>query len=389
MKFIFVVLCYLLIPSNCLTVNHTIQLFGGWCNICGGDTGNYACSNEIYGGWKDYNVFVSQAPANHVVTEVKMYLTGQWSCTYDYSTIAVSLQTREIGVQNASGLCFCGLCDEPLVYKWKEFGKCFPTFSYNGPNLVRIDVKYGLICLSKIDIEITYEPGNPVTCGCGNIGTCNIGHMRCLDKYSYETCALDNTGTASWGPKQQCTTGLTCNTTGNYIYCNPILPSEVCTPGQMRCVSNSTYQTCALNGNGNTYWQATQNCQAGLICNPDPSSQTVMCVPEQMVRGVSGECVSQTMRCVTNDTYQMCHVSGVWNPVQKCSENHYCLPSNNVIYCVTEIPAQSCTYGNMRCTSNTTYQMCNRNSTSTYWNVQQSCQPGLSCHQHDNNIYCY
>ena len=385
---IFLIYCLLFTFCNCLTLNHTIQLTGGWCHICGGSTGNYACSNEIYGGWKDYFIFDSQSPENHVVTEVKMYLTGEWSCSHDYSTISAEMQTTQLGVYNASGLCFCGMCDETLVYRWKQLGKCFPAFSYNGPNLVRIDVKYGLICLSKIDVEITYSPGNPVTCGCGNIGMCTHGHMRCVDEYSYQTCTLDRNGIADWGRIQNCSSGLTCNSTDEFIYCNRVLLSQLCTPGQMKCINNQSYQTCSTNQNGQTFWQTTQYCQPGLVCNPDPSSNTVMCVPQQYVTGLSGNCTPQTMRCVTNTTYQMCDQLSIWHPIQKCADQHFCSPNGNVIYCVTQLPS-NCTYGNRRCVSNRTYQVCDRNTDSTYWNVEQSCQPSLTCHQQNDNIYCY
>ena len=395
LKFI-VLIIFCLTPSYSLTFNHSIQLSGGWCSICGGPTGNYACSNELNGGWKDYYIFQSQSPANHVVAEIKVYLTGEWSCEHPYSTIAASVQTTELGAYNASGLCYCGMCDEMLIYRWREFGKCFSNFKYNGPNLVRVDVQYGLICLSKIDIEVTYLPGNPLTCGCGNFGNCTSGHMRCVDEYSYQTCALNNAGSAYWGPIQHCNTGLTCNSSGNFIYCNQILPTQVCIPGQMRCVNNQSYQTCAINLNGNTHWQTAQYCQAGLVCNPDPTGQIVMCVPQQFVRGIPGECPPRAMRCVPNynetgDTkfYQMCQDSGVWNPVQKCAEDHVCSPSGNVIYCVPQLAQSNCTYRNMRCITNTTYQVCDMNANRTYWNVAQSCQTGLVCHQHDSNIYCY
>ena len=376
-----------------LTVNHNIQLTGGWCSICGGDVGNYACSNDD-GLWQNgFRTFDSLVPEGNVVTEVKMTLRGEWACFNPYATISASLQGTELGVQDVTGQCWCDNCDEDVVFTWENFGKCFPGFNYFGENQVHIDVQFGLICLSSINVEVTYIEGDLLQCGCGNLGECTYGHMRCVDDDTYETCAFDAEGVAHWGPHQYCHEGLTCEPTGDYIYCLTELSNDECTVGQMRCVDDDSYQTCALNLNGEPQWQTVQDCQVGLTCNPDPTGQTIMCVSEVFLARIPGECTPGSMRCVTENTYQMCHGTeddGVWNPVQSCADDLYCQPSGDHIYCVAGFPEHACTYGDYRCASDNTYQVCDRDRDgATFWNVIQNCQAGLHCHQQQNVIYCY
>jgi hypothetical protein len=52
------------------------------------------------------------------------------------------------------------------------------------------------------------------------------------------------------------TTGSNCNN------------SPVCSLGNMKCVTDTSYQTCNLNANGSTYWDTIQNCGTGTVCVP-------------------------------------------------------------------------------------------------------------------------
>jgi len=44
--------------------------------------------------------------------------------------------------------------------------------------------------------------------------SCTTGYMQCLTSNSYRTCAH-----SAWGPSQPCSTGTSCHSSGNYIYC--------------------------------------------------------------------------------------------------------------------------------------------------------------------------
>ncbi len=109
---------------------------------------------------------------------------------------------------------------------------------------------------------------------------------------------------------------------------------DECLHGQMRCVDDSSYQTCATDANNNTYWQNAQFCQSGSQCSTSNIPDTVICIEPD-------DCEPESMRCVGNNTYQMCNlINGtdisVWNPVQICSDNQICKVSGNVIYCVPD-----------------------------------------------------
>lgn len=48
---------------------------------------------------------------------------------------------------------------------------------------------------------------------------CEYGFEKCLSGNSYQTCNLDQNGNLYWGTTQYCTTGTTCSSSNNYIYC--------------------------------------------------------------------------------------------------------------------------------------------------------------------------
>ena len=47
---------------------------------------------------------------------------------------------------------------------------------------------------------------------------CEVGDQVCTGKSTYATCA-EYTGFPAYGPRQSCLSGLTCERTGNKIYC--------------------------------------------------------------------------------------------------------------------------------------------------------------------------
>lgn len=390
--------CY---ASSSTKITTSVQLYGGWCKLCDYPDYHYACSNG-HGDWNDgYFTFKDPLPSGNVLTEIRLTLHGQWSCAGPFSTASVSIQDNFLFVKDTldtvhtlEGSCVCGTCTFPGEYEWQEFGKCFPNYNYGGDNTIHIDVPTGLICVAEIEIELTFSPGNPLTCGCGSYGDCQYRNMRCVGENSYQTCTMDHNGSTYWGSVQLCRENHFCNATGDYIYCIEHAQNQ-CTAGQMRCVDSNTFQTCHTDINGNKYWGTSETCYTGSVCNPDPCGHTVLCVPDNVVN-VSETCIPRSMRCVSDNSYQMCHTNengvGAWNPVQLCGENHICVTHGEVIYCEKqELQFQSiCTLGHMRCVDSETYQVCDRDRNGdTFWNVFQTCQPGLTCHPHGDYIYCY
>ena len=386
----YIILLVLLLAANCysLQTNHSIILHGGHCSICNQEIGEYTCSNHADAWNNGYFTFPNAVPSDHVITEVKINLIGEWGCITDYSTVSVTMQNMFMGLVSYGGQCLCGLCDTPIPYSWKQFGQCFPNYNYEGNNTVHVNVYYGLICLARIEIELTHEPGNSEGCGCGNYGVCKYRQMRCASNSTYQTCTYDESGRTYWGPVQACESDFTCGATGDYCYCYPPVSTHACTEGQMRCHNETSHQTCNVDG----YWQPPVSCAAGSQCNPDPTGNNIICVAEEFL--VQEQCQVHSMRCVSDNTYQMCHISingtGVWNPVQECAEDHHCVTQGNVIYCILDETEEDCRLGDMRCVTGGIYQTCSLDANGDpFWNVEQQCQAGLSCHAHDNYIYCY
>nr|BAK01092.1 predicted protein [Hordeum vulgare subsp. vulgare] len=144
--------------------------------------------------------------------------------------------------------------------------------------------------------------------------------------------------------------------------------------------------------------------------------------------GVPTTCASGNMKCLTGDSYSTCN-RGVWGAAQKCVTGTYCSSSGNYIYCLkgsapnnttnpvsstsstnasaptptpTPVPASSstsasatpssnsCTLGQLRCASGSTYQTCGHSGNGGFaWSAEQKCQSGLSCHTFGNQVYCY
>ena len=382
-KYIFALV--LLTECYSLKFEKSIIMNGGHCSICDQGIGEYLCSN--FAEWDNgYRSFTNEIPSDHVITEVKITLTGEWGCVSEYSTVSVSLQDTFLGMTSVAGQCSCGLCDSQINFSWKHFGQCFPNYNYHGDNAIHINVPYGMICLARIDVEITHEAGNAEGCGCGSYGECKYGHMRCVDEYTYQMCTHDNSGRTYWGPIQACHTEFTCNATGDYCYCLPKPKTRDCEVDQKKCVDENSYQTCGNDGK----WGIVTACEAGNKCNPDPTSQSIFCVAEEFLN--QNGCEPRSMRCVTDNTYQMCHTmsnyTGIWNPVQMCAENHLCQSQDNVIYCVST--TSTCQVGDMRCTTSETYQTCSLDQQGhPGWAVEQRCQDGLTCHPDNIVIYCY
>lgn len=173
----------------------------------------------------------------------------------------------------------------------------------------------------RVKVASTTGSNQPSTTGVNSNGgssvppsttvNCTIGNMKCLSSSTFSTC-----GWGVWGAAQTCGSQTVCSPNGNYIYCvkgsssnapsttaavaaapvpsaptpaaptpaapvpvvAPVAPtpaapattgsqSSSCSLGQLRCVSETQYQTCGNAVNGYA-WSVAQSCAAGLQCHP-------------------------------------------------------------------------------------------------------------------------
>lgn len=204
-KCFFIVLTSLIL-INALSVTHTLKWNGGHCSICTNNPhSNYACSNN-HGNYNGGNkVFANVVPAGNVVTGVSAILHGLWSCDVSTSFINTTLQGNEIQTLPASGVrgCPCGTCDLPVTFTRTD--PCFPNYNYNGNNIINLKVPPGkTICVEDVVITLTYQPGNPQTCGLF-VPTCPGGCTNgvCIPNLNTMTASC-RCPTGLFGPNCQC-----------------------------------------------------------------------------------------------------------------------------------------------------------------------------------------
>jgi hypothetical protein len=194
------------------------------------------------------------------------------------------------------------------------------------------------------------------------------------------------TGSPCYGPEQFCQPGLICQPSGNNIYCvpPPALPGT-CTIGHMKCLSSNTYSTCAAY-TGQPAYGPTQTCAAGHTCQT--SGNYIYCVPPP---AAPGPCTVGNMKCLSPTTYTTCALytgSPAFGPTQTCGAGTSCHATGNVIYCLPNGGPGLCTVGHMKCNSLNTYSTCALYSGTPAFGPVQTCQPGLHCQVSGNYIYC-
>jgi gliding motility-associated-like protein len=139
----------------------TLTWTSGWCNICGPQTGNYAC-NPPWSGSGTWNngmrTFVTAIPAGQVVTGVCV-VVNKVNC--GYTQLCLNINGTMIGCAPPTppGNCSCGAC-------WPEtFCANFPCpngmagFINNGTNtlqLVSTPVNQP-ICVNNAIVTLTYQ----------------------------------------------------------------------------------------------------------------------------------------------------------------------------------------------------------------------------------------
>lgn len=104
----------------------------------------------------------------------------------------------------------------------------------------------------------------------GSSVCCSTTSTRCLSDKLYASCDAGR----PLGANLTCPQDQVCCPSGNNVYCvrpNECPynnPNDACiTVGEQRCVSSgSSYQTCATNIQGGTFFGVKQNCQPGYEC---------------------------------------------------------------------------------------------------------------------------
>jgi chitinase len=169
--------------------------------------------------------------------------------------------------------------------------------------------------------------------------------------------------------------------------------STTCTPGNMKCLSASTYSTC-----NRGQWGASQSCGVNTMCSS--SGNYIYCVASDApistpsspvtptpvpVTPTPAPVVTPTPAPVTPST-----TAGVRRPSSTSTGS---APSTPV---VTPTPATGSnggcpSLGYQQCVGSNGYQTCSNGRDGFAWAATQFCQKGLSCHPSAtaNNIYCY
>jgi len=137
---------------------------------------------------------------------------------------------------------------------WDTTG--YPNGSYTFVAFVFDD--YGTANTTGVDFIVN----NPVAC---NNACTSSGIKQCAaGANGYQTCGDHNgDGCLEWSAVTSCATGQTCS--------GGVCAAPACTPtctasGAKQCASNTSYQTCDMNG-GCLQWGAAVNCASGQTCS--------------------------------------------------------------------------------------------------------------------------
>ncbi|HIA06187.1 MAG TPA: PKD domain-containing protein [Flavobacteriales bacterium] len=145
----------------------TLNWSGGWCSICGGPVGNYACNPpgcNPCGAWGP-RTFTDCVPAGNVVTEI--CATVSFVSCGSQGNYFIALNGTTIGTRPPGGTnCACGSCETWTTCRKEPCPGGFPGYIYGGTNTFVLDVIPTTgFCLSRVVLTITYAPTTPPTPG--------------------------------------------------------------------------------------------------------------------------------------------------------------------------------------------------------------------------------
>ncbi len=174
----------------------TLNWSGGWCWICGGTVGNYACnppSCNPCGAWGP-RTFADCVPAGNIVTGICADVFFV-SCS-SAGNFFVALNGTTIGTRPSGGTnCTCYSCENWSTCRTDPCPGGFPGYVYGGTNTFVLDViPTTSFCLARVVLTITYEPSTPPTPGAisgsttpcaGSVQTYSIAAVSGASSYSW------------------------------------------------------------------------------------------------------------------------------------------------------------------------------------------------------------
>jgi len=180
------------------SVTDTVSWGGGWCSLCGGSTGNYACTCSwgiCY--WENgQKSFYDSIPAGNIVTSVRVTV---YYANCGLNLMTIKLNSVTIGTASAPGNCNCGSCFTLTVSRTDTCG--FPSYNYGGTNTIKL-VPDGQVCVKMAVITLNY--GTPplislsastidVSCNGGNNGSVDLMVTGGITPLSYNWSTGDTT----------------------------------------------------------------------------------------------------------------------------------------------------------------------------------------------------
>lgn len=218
-------------------ITNTVTWTSGWCNICGPQTGNYAC-NPPWSGSGTWNngirTFTTNIPAGNIVSGICVTV-NKVNC--GYTNLCVVINGVTVGCQPPTppGNCNCGACFPETFCANYPCPTGLPGFVNNGTNTLQLVLpgNQGPICVNNAIITLTYQTCCPVPTlsVLGNTVIC-----------SGQTTTLTGTGAGPGGTYQWITPTGTVN--GNPFIVSPTVTTTYTLSGTTNfpCTGTRTFQ---------------------------------------------------------------------------------------------------------------------------------------------------
>lgn len=132
---------------------------------------DFACSVDGVGRWengtKRFMDPLDVSRGKFVLTQITVFLYGQFNCrsTWDSPDTHFVLFLGDTPIMERSQdtkPCVC-FCKEVITYSTPELTDGFPSYSYKDWNTVRFLVTNNMICINKIQLQLTFAQSEPIT----------------------------------------------------------------------------------------------------------------------------------------------------------------------------------------------------------------------------------
>ncbi len=198
---LFPVICYPQSGIDTVIANWS----GGWCQICCGITGDYACSDPFGGTWNGgQKSFIDPIPSGNIITDVRVILYWVDGCgSADTFNININNQLID-SFMNNTGDCSCGSCEINTVSNsWACSSGGLPNYIYGDTNIFSLGYLGSSVCVDKAVIILNHIYPDTVlnvssfsygvTCGGGNNGVANLSVCGGTLPYTYQWSTGDTT----------------------------------------------------------------------------------------------------------------------------------------------------------------------------------------------------